>query len=151
MQNLEIREPELNLTNVQMGQEGSTLDKSDRRAVRGVVINCQNKVALLWVKKYQYHKLPGGGIEINEDEKQALGREILEETGCQVQIESPLGTIIEHRTHYQQYQTSTAYIARTSNDISPSSPQFTDLETAEGFVLKWVPLLEAVQTLKTEV
>ena len=53
-----------------------------RKAVRAVVFDNENKVALINVSKHNYYKLPGGGIENFESVEDALRRECLEEAGC---------------------------------------------------------------------
>ena len=65
-----------------------TLNK--RFAVRAVLFK-GDKIALLNVRRYRYHKLPGGGIKKKEGMKRALFREILEETGCKIKILSKVG------------------------------------------------------------
>ncbi|NOQ56220.1 MAG: ADP-ribose pyrophosphatase, partial [Nanohaloarchaea archaeon] len=43
-----------------------------RKASRAIVINDENKIALLFVSEHNYHKLPGGGLEPGEDTSSAL-------------------------------------------------------------------------------
>ena len=71
-----------------------------REAARAVVFDFENKVALLHVKKHAYHKLPGGGLEEGEDIKTALEREMMEEIGCQVEVQNEIGEIIEYRNQH---------------------------------------------------
>ena len=52
-----------------------------RKAVRAVVFDDENKVALINVLNRSYYKLPGGGIEESESMEDALKRECLEEIG----------------------------------------------------------------------
>ena len=58
----------------------------ERHACRGIIIK-DKKVALV-KSNLGYYKFPGGGIEKNESKKEALIREVLEETGLQVIKES---------------------------------------------------------------
>ena len=58
-------------------------DKSNirlREAVRAIVLR-NGKIAILYVSKENYHKLPGGGIEQGENLQEALEREIMEGEG----------------------------------------------------------------------
>lgn len=45
-------------------------------------------IGLIYSRKYQYYKFPGGGIEANESNIQALIREVKEETGLAIKEES---------------------------------------------------------------
>jgi len=61
-------------------------DLTFRQSVYGIIID-NNKVLLNKHIKYPKYQLPGGGIEIHEDIKAALHREIMEETGIKVKIQ----------------------------------------------------------------
>lgn len=54
-----------------------------RPSVRAI-ISRDDKVLLVYSKKYNYYKFPGGGIEANERCEDALVREVLEETGYRI-------------------------------------------------------------------
>lgn len=58
-----------------------------RPSVRAI-IEKDGKVLLVYSKKYHYYKLPGGGIEKGESNESALVREVLEETGYQIIMDS---------------------------------------------------------------
>ncbi len=69
-----------------------TLDKKNydvngtvgkRPSVRGIIIK-DNKIAMMHSLKYDYYKLPGGGIEGNESLEETLVREVCEESGLVV-------------------------------------------------------------------
>ena len=73
-----------------------TIDKKDytsemsfykRPSARAIIIK-NRKVALVYSKKYDYYKFPGGGIKENESNVDALIREVKEETGLIVFKES---------------------------------------------------------------
>jgi 8-oxo-dGTP pyrophosphatase MutT (NUDIX family) len=57
---------------------------SIRRAGRAIVFNSENKIAILKATKYNFHKLPGGGLEKGENIQTALEREIAEEIGIEL-------------------------------------------------------------------
>lgn len=68
------------------------LDKKDykengtsyaRPSVRGIIIK-DKKIAMIHSLKYNYFKLPGGGIEKGESHYEALIREVKEETGLTI-------------------------------------------------------------------
>lgn len=69
-----------------------TLDKKNynpngtvgrRPSVRGIIIR-DGKIAMMHSKKYDYYKLPGGGIEGEETLEETLIREVREESGLVV-------------------------------------------------------------------
>ena len=68
-----------------------------RKATRTVLLNDSNEIALLYVAKDNYHKLPGGGIEEGESIFTALKREVKEEVGANIDILDDIGVIIEYR------------------------------------------------------
>ncbi len=120
-----------------------------RQAARAVVRNEQGQVALLKVNKHNYHKLPGGGVEQGENEKQALKRELLEEIGCRARIVSELGKIIEFRNKWKLKQTSYCYL--TVQVGEQLAPEFTQKEKKDGFEILWVDNIEsAVALLKAD-
>lgn len=51
-----------------------------RPSARAIIIK-DRKIAMVYSKKYNYYKFPGGGIENGECMEDALIREVLEETG----------------------------------------------------------------------
>lgn len=54
-----------------------------RPSVRAIIIK-DGRIAMVYSKKYNYYKFPGGGIESAECMEDALIREVLEETGLYV-------------------------------------------------------------------
>ena len=65
-----------------------------REAARGIIIE-NNQILLVFSEKFKDYKLPGGGLEKNENFEQALLREVKEETGLSVKIESFFEEIME--------------------------------------------------------
>lgn len=55
-----------------------------RPSARAVIIK-DGKIAMVYSKKYNYYKFPGGGIEVDECMEDSLIREVLEETGLDIQ------------------------------------------------------------------
>lgn len=121
---------------------------TERKAVRSIVYDSNEDLAIMSVSKGGYHKLPGGGIEDGEDEMTALKREIKEEIGSEIEILKPLGRIIEYRSEYAQKQTSYCYVAKLKGP--KGSPEFTDLEKSAGFKLEWINPKEALAILKND-
>lgn len=119
-----------------------------RRASRSIVLNNLGEMALLYVSKNTYHKLPGGGIEKGESIEIALNREIMEEVGVNIDVLGEVGTIIEYRDKFQQLQISYCYCSKVKGDIKDVA--FTDEEINDGFQLKWVELDEAISILESD-
>jgi 8-oxo-dGTP diphosphatase len=132
----------LTLTNVDLGlpsPENKDGYKT-RDAARAVVTDAKGRVPLLFVSKYKYHKLPGGGVEAGEDMKLALARELVEEIGCVAEVTGEVGEIIEYRDDWQEKQTSHCYTAKQTGEAQ--EPDFTEKEKAEGFMIKWAESIE---------
>ena len=58
-----------------------------RASVRGIILKC-GKIAMMHSKKYDYYKLPCGGIEPGETLEETLIREVREESGLTVKPET---------------------------------------------------------------
>jgi 8-oxo-dGTP pyrophosphatase MutT (NUDIX family) len=120
-----------------------------RKAARAVVFDDDGNVALLYVSKHGYYKLPGGGVEEGEDFEGALKRECEEEIGCSVEIIKPIGKIIEYR-HFpdgaNEDQESYYYVARV---VGPKGmPHFEQGEIDKGYQQKWATETEAITLLR---
>jgi len=104
-----------------------------REASRAILFDENDLVPLLFVSKYNYHKLPGGGIDEGEDKAQALVRECLEEVGSEIEVIGEIGKIIEFRSKWDLKQISYCYYGKI---ISKGKPDFTEREL--------LPLKEAI-------
>lgn len=122
--------------------DSSVVEK--REAARAVLTDDQGLVPLLFVQKYEYHKLPGGGIETGEDIMTALERECMEEVGCKVDIKGEVGMVIEYRSEWKFHQTSYAYFGKI---LEKGEPDFTQEELDEEFTVVWVPFNQVVKKL----
>ena len=130
------------------------LDKKDysdinqvRKSARAVILN-NNKIAIIYASKENYHKLPGGKLEENEDVITALKRESLEEAGCNIKNIKELGCIIEYKNKSKKLHISYGYLADADGDIK--DPQFTEREKDQGFELIWLPIDEAISRMEKD-
>lgn len=106
-----------------------------RYGARGIVIRDDGKIAIFYKSKKNEYKLPGGGIEENEDPKDAFKREVLEETGCIVEIVKELGTTEEYKSKDNFKQISYVFVGKVIEDIEKLN--ITKKEKDEGAALIW--------------
>ena len=119
-----------------------------RDAARAIVFDFdKKKIGLLHITKQNYHTVSGGGVEQGESILEALNREILEELGCKIKVTKKLTTILEYRSHSLLKQRSHCFIADLleKKEFNP-----TQEEIDSGAVIVWMPLEEAIKTMKKE-
>lgn len=148
-----IRDADLSGTAAEsQGQSAaSPADERDywlRQAARAVLADTDGRIALMRVDRDGYHKLPGGGIENDEDVYAALRRELQEEAGANIEIGEAIGMTIEYVGNHRRKQFSYAYEARLIG--SPSAPELTKSEQAAGFAPIWVAPEEALRLMEND-
>jgi 8-oxo-dGTP pyrophosphatase MutT (NUDIX family) len=123
---------------------------TNRHAVRVVALTSPDdkfpyETALMYVKKGNYYKLPGGGIERDEDHLIAAEREVKEETGAIIAIRSSgcIATTEEYRNSL--HQISYCYIADVIN--ATGSPCLTKEECIEGLSHQWMSIDKALEVM----
>jgi len=117
-----------------------------RAAVRAVVLDGDNKVALINVTKLGYYKLPGGGVEEGESMQEALKRECLEEIGCDVNVGEEIGKVMENRDRIETDQESFCYLAKAVGN--KGQPNLVGYEITDGFETVWVNIDEALSLVE---
>lgn len=128
-----------------IGTKHTGTEYFDRSAVRVVVTDADKYVIIIKVNKDNYYKLPGGGVEADEDHAQAAVREVAEETGCSVVTK---GGHIAMSEEYRKdlHQISYCYLAQL---ISKSGrPELTEDEVEDGLVHEWAPVDKALEMMK---
>lgn len=116
-----------------------------RLGARGLVFK-DEKVAILNKQSKNEYKLVGGGIEKDEDPATAFQREVLEESGCQIEIVNFLGITEEYKSQDNFRQTSYVYVANVINDTG--NINFTPKEIDEGSKLLWLDINDALKLIK---
>lgn len=137
----------IKITDEDIGGKNSIINEwKERMAARGIVIRDDNKIALFYKAQKNEYKLPGGGIENGETSKEAFKREVLEETGCKVEIIDQLCITEEYKSQRGFKQTSYAYIGKVIEDTNQLN--LTEKEKAENSKLLWVDPEEALKLIE---
>lgn len=120
-----------------------------RNSSRAIIINNQ-KIAMVYSSKYDYYKFPGGGIEKNESQIEALIRETEEETGLMI-----INETIKEYGYVHRIQRSTAnkdeafiqdnYYYLCNVKENKGKQKLDDYESNEDFILKYVYPQEAIK------
>lgn len=117
-----------------------------RPSVRGIILR-DHTVAMVYSRKYDYYKFPGGGIEPGESHEECLIREVAEESGLQVIPGSlrPYGEV--HRVEAGDrggifIQDNYYYLCRIRQ--TPGQQCLDDYEREEGYILRYVTAEEAI-------
>lgn len=118
-----------------------------RRACRGVLVN-EDRIALLNVTRYNFHKLPGGGIKKGESVEEAFKRELLEEVGCDCEILDQSGIIIEWRDQLKLLQISYVFLAKVVGEVGQNKLEQGEID--DGFKLEWIPFDKIEEVLKND-
>ena len=110
------------------------------------IIKQENKFLIMRVNKTPYYHIPGGHIEIGEDSKQAVIREIKEERGCDVK-EAKLFSIEENfwtRNNKKCHGIEFYYIIKPKQQLQMQDCEKIENDKGEEKLLhfKWVTLEE---------
>lgn len=128
-----------------LGTDGLST-KEPRRTSRAILINEENKYAVMYARKFNLHSLPGGGIDNGENEHSALIREVFEETGCVCDSVEPLGIVSENRFHADFTSLSYYFVVHTKT--KQTVLHLTDSEIENGTILKWCSFDELYSLIK---
>ena len=116
-----------------------------RIGARGIIIRDDGKIAIFNKSNKNEYKLPGGGVDEDEDIKEAFKREVLEETGCAIDIIKELGTIEEHKSLDNFKQISYVFVGKVVKDNHKLN--LTKKEKDEGAKLLWVTPEEGLELI----
>ena len=105
------------------------------------------KIAIFNKSNKNEYKLPGGGLEEEEKPEDAFKREVLEETGCKVEIIETLGTTEEYKSLNNFKQISYVYVGKVIKDTKQLN--LTQKEKDEEVKLVWGEPFKALELVKT--
>ena len=120
-----------------------------RVSSRAIIID-GDKILLVEYGKGQYFNFIGGGIEENETAKQAVAREVIEESGLTVDV-GDLVFSLEYEPvhcnfcHGKGHQISFFFRCFLNKDVPPVKPSNIDInpdDEAITSVAKWIPIAE---------
>lgn len=119
-----------------------------RPSVRGIIIK-DGCIAMMHSLKYDYYKLPGGGMESGETYEDTLIREVREESGLVVKVDSikEFGYVrrIEKGKIDDIFIQDNFYYLCEVEDIQEEQ-ELDDYEAEEQFVLEFVAPKHAIET-----
>ena len=118
-----------------------------RPSARAIIIQ-DGKIAVIYSRKNQFYKIPGGGVESGEDNITAMIREVKEEVGLTVKPETikEFGYVhrIQRGKHEPVFIQDNFYYLCSVED-GQELPQYSDAEKREEFVPVFVDLTEAIR------
>lgn len=134
------------ITDLDIGEELLKMENPRLRlAARGIVIREDGKIAVFNKSNKNEYKLPGGGIEGEENPEIAFKREAMEETGCEVEIIKELGTTEEYKSLNNFKQISYVYVGKVIKDTKQL--HVTEKEKDEGAKLLWETPQKALELI----
>ena len=117
-----------------------------RPSVRGIIIR-NGKIAMMHSRKYNYYKLPGGGIEPEETLEDTLIREVREESGLIVKPETikEFGYVRRiEKGRYEDIFIQDNYYFLCETESTVMEQQLDDYEAEEEFTLEFVSITDAI-------
>lgn len=120
-----------------------------RRSVRGVVLDTDNNIALLFTQDKGYYSIPGGGVNDDETYEQGIIRECKEETGCDTEIVKYIGTTLEYRKNDRQISEAWGYILKVVGKKGTSVLVGDEDESEKSTVVLWVSVPEAIRLIES--
>lgn len=134
------------LTDNDIGEQYFELENPKLRlGARGIVIRDDGKIAIFNKSKKNEYKLPGGGMEDNENPEEAFKREVLEETGCIIEVIKKLGVTEEYKYQANFKQISNVFVGRVLEDTKVLN--VTQKEKDEGARLLWEEPKKALELI----
>lgn len=122
-----------------------------RPSVRGIIVR-DGKLAMMHSMKYNYYKLPGGGIEGEETLVDTLIREVREESGLVVIPDTirEFGYVRRiEKGKIEDIFVQENYYFLCEAEVNIVSQELDDYEADEKFTLEFVSIEDAIRTNET--
>ena len=129
-------------------QSAENIEYSNRTIGKAIVLDAENRIALVGNKQNEFLLLPGGGIDYGENIQTGIIRECLEEIGCVVNILNEVGCIDDYRPRDKKHCISYCYTIRVIGN--KGNPKYTENEIKIGMYIKWVTPEEAFDIFKKQ-
>lgn len=119
-----------------------------RKVARAILVNEKGEVALNKLHgedmfgSRNYYETPGGGFKKYETSKQALYREIREETGYEVEIISPIGIVEDYYNLIHRHNKNYYYLCKTRLFLGKKLEEY---ESSMIEKLVWVDIDTAIK------
>ena len=140
----------VNITDKDFGLEEKELSNPViRYGARGIIFNDKGEIAIFHKRLKNEYKLPGGGIENNENAINSFCREIMEETGCEISNIKEIGFAIEKKSLTNFCQISyvfQAIVIRNTHNL-----HMTKKEKDEGGEVLWLMPRDAYKYVSNSV
>ena len=120
-----------------------------RNSARSIIIR-NGKIAMIYSRKYDYYKFPGGGIEKGETPVEAMIRETSEEAGLAVIPETIREYGYVHRIQRSDSDPTECFIQDNYYYLCdaldhPASRKLDDYEAKESYQLEFTEPLQAIR------
>ncbi|HEX9059062.1 MAG TPA: NUDIX hydrolase [Clostridia bacterium] len=119
-----------------------------RRAVRCVVFDNEENVALLYVPTGEYYGLPGGGVDQEETFDEGVVRECKEELGCDIELVKTLGRTLEYRKKHTLINESHGYMSRVVGEKGSPILIGDENEDEKNSEIVWMRLEKAIELME---
>lgn len=114
-------------------------------SVRGVILDQEKNVAIIYSPKEHYYKLPGGWVEPGESNEIAIWRESKEEAWVVIAIQKYIWTIIEQSKSEKIIQKNRCFIVKVVRE--KGTPELTEEEIERKFELHRLDIDEAIDRM----
>lgn len=125
-----------------IGQIDESIKYTDRPTVK-VIIKRSDTVLLL-----NNGLLPGGGMDENESDKEAIAREIQEELGAIIQDVEKIGRVVQYRNFLNKRYIINGYVAKLTSSGGSTNPQD---EGEARFTHTWLTAQDALELVSNSI